>query len=95
MIVNLPCMDNSDCDIEIFARVEGLQDKEHIDDATRWSNAYLIAAAPEMFDALCKVVLAFYDEKESKAEELRAIREAFNASITALKKARGEYDHQR
>lgn len=54
-----------------------------------WANARLIAAAPEMFDALCKVARAFAEPKESPEKEHKAIREAYKATIVAIKKAEG------
>lgn len=56
------------------------------------ANARLIAAAPEMFDALCKVMGAFADTEKSTASGLSMFRAAYKAADAALKKARGEHE---
>ena len=56
------------------------------------ADAHLIAAAPEMFDALCKVMGAFADTEKPTASGLSMFRAAYKAADAAIKKARGEHE---
>lgn len=64
VLAYFPCKDNDDHDLAVRSRREDQQNHEFTDDE-RWSNAMLIAAAPDL--------LAFAKSYLSWSEQLRSV----------------------